>query len=162
MTFVLTAILLPPLFVFGVYHLLTWFDVLQINSRVYWKRVALASAISHVILFTGFIVFLYLDFRTAMRSDVVASSFGGFVFNRSEFWRLLTILDTAPILVILALFSLMDQAGVNPPGLLIVAFGITYLIGTVQWFLVGGGLGAVVEKVWTGLKAGDEEDEEWM
>ena len=42
--------LLPLLLVFGLYHLLTWFNVLQINQRAYWKRVALSSAGAHFLL----------------------------------------------------------------------------------------------------------------
>ena len=48
---------LPLILVFGLYHLMTWFNILNINSRVYWKRVALVSAIAHVLLSTGFFVF---------------------------------------------------------------------------------------------------------
>ena len=53
MLFTLMSFLLPPLFVFGVYHLLTWFNVLHINQRVFWKRVGLGvreSAISAELL----------------------------------------------------------------------------------------------------------------
>ena len=37
-----------------------------------------------------------------------------------------------------------------------------YLFGTLQWFWIGGGIGALLEKFWAGLKTGDEEDEEWF
>ena len=46
--------------------------------------------------------------------------------------------------------------------ILLLTLAITYVVGTIQWFLVGGGIGAVLEKFWTGLKTGDEEDEEWL
>lgn len=154
MSLTIAAFLLPPLFVFGVYHLLTWFNIFLINERIYWKRVALASAISHVLLLTGFLVFSYVDADGA--------PFGPFLFDRSYFWRLMTIFDTAPVLVILAVFSAMARAEINPPGILILAVGITYIVGTLQWFLVGGGIGALLEKLWAGLKTGDEEDEEWF
>ena len=38
MLYTLGSFLLPLLFVFGVYHLLTWFNVFRINKRVFWKR----------------------------------------------------------------------------------------------------------------------------
>jgi hypothetical protein len=44
----------------------------------------------------------------------------------------------------------------------IVTFAITYIVGTFQWFWIGGGVGALLEKFWEGLKTGDEEDEEWF
>ena len=48
MLLTLASFVLPPLFVFGVYHLMTWFNVLRINERVFWKRVAISSAVSHM------------------------------------------------------------------------------------------------------------------
>ena len=154
MLLTLAAFLLPPLFVFGVYHLLTWFNVFRINERVYWKRVALASGVSHILLLTGFLVFSYFDAGSA--------AFGPFLFNNSEFSRLMRLFDTASILVILAVFSAMARADINPPGILFLTLAITYVVGTIQWFLVGGGIGALLEKFWTGLKTPDEEDEEWL
>lgn len=162
MLFTLAAFLLPPLLVFSAYHLLTWFNPRIINERSYWTRVAVASAISHVVLVTGFFVFAYVDYQEQIRLESIATGFGPFLFDRSEFWRLMTIFDTAPMLVILGLFSMLDWMGVNPPGLLIATFGITYLVGTLQWFWIGGGIGALLQRFWAGLKAGDEEDSEWM
>jgi hypothetical protein len=154
MLFTLASFLLPPLFVFGVYHVLTWFNVLRINDRVFWKRVAITSAISHILLASGFFVFAYLDARDATPFDV-------YLFNRSDFWKLMTIFDTAPMLVIVGLFSGLDRAGVNPPGLIAWTIAITYIVGTLQWFLVGGGIGAMLERFFEGLKTPDPEDEDW-
>jgi hypothetical protein len=154
--------LLPPLFVFGVYHLFTWFNVFRINERPTWKRVAIASAICHVLLATGFLVFSYLDFQATQKLEGGELGFGSFLFNRSGFWRMMAIFDTAPMLAILGLFFILDRAGVNPPGLLVLTFAIIYVVGTLQWFLLGGAIGALLEKFWEGLKTGDEEDEEWL
>ncbi len=153
MLFTLMSFLLPPLFVFGVYHLLTWFNVLQINARVFWKRVAMTSAICHVLLVAGFFVFCYFDAGDR--------SFGAYLFNESNFWKLIGIFDTAPMLVILALFALLDRAGMNPPGLTTIAIVITFVIGTVQWFFVGGGVGAILERFFEGLRTPDPEDQDW-
>jgi hypothetical protein len=160
MLFTLASFLMPPLLVFGVYHLLTWFNTFGTNEQTYWRRVARASGISHVLLVTGFLIFSYFDLHAHMRLEGTDTAFGPFVFNRSDFWRLITIFDTAPMLVILGLFWVLDRMGVNPPGLVIVTFAITYAIGTFQWFWVGGGIGAILEKFWAGLKTGDEEEEE--
>src|SRR4030095_2470612 len=153
MLFTLASFLLPPLFVFGVYHLLTWFNVFRINERVFWQRVAIASAISHILLITGFFVFTYFDARNAMPFDV-------YLFNRSDFWRLMTIFDTAPMLVIVGLFSGLDRAGMNPPGLVAWTIAITYVVGTLQWFFVGGGIGALLERFFEGLKTPDPRGED--
>jgi hypothetical protein len=153
MVFSLASFLLPPLFVFGVYHLLTWFNVFEINRRVFWKRVAITSAISHVLLASGFFAFSYFDAKDL--------NFGVYLFNGSSFWRLITVFDTAPMLVIVLVFSLLDRAGLNPPGLVAMALVITYVIGTLQWFFVGGALGALLEKFFEGLKTPEPEEEDW-
>jgi hypothetical protein len=154
MLFSLASFLLPPLFVFGVYHLLTWFNVFEINRRVFWKRVAITSAISHVLLASGFFAFSYFDAKDL--------NFGVYLFNGSSFWRLITVFDTAPMLVIVLVFSLLDRAGLNPPGLVAMTLVITYVIGTLQWFFVGGALGALLEKFFEGLKTPEPEEEDWQ
>jgi hypothetical protein len=148
------SFLLAPLFVFGVYHLLTWFNIFRINERVYWKRIAIASAISHVLLFSGFLVFSWFD--------AAGAPFGPYLFNNSEFTRLLRVFDTTVMLIILLVFSAMARADVNPPGLLVLTLGITYVVGSLQWFLIGGGIGALLERFWSGLKTREDEDEEWL
>jgi hypothetical protein len=85
MLFTLASFLMPPLLVFGVYHLMTWFNVFGINERVHWRRVALASAVSHVPLLTGYIVFSYFDFQAHLRLEAAETTFGSYLFNRSEF-----------------------------------------------------------------------------
>ena len=74
----------------------------------------------------------------------------------------MTIFDTAPMLVIITVFSGFDRAGINPPGLLVWTLVFTYVVGTVQWFLIGGGVGALLERFFEGLKTPDAEDEEWF
>jgi hypothetical protein len=63
--------------------------------------------------------------------------------------------------VILALFAALDRAGVNPPGLVAITIAITFVIGTVQWFFVGGGIGALLERFFEGLRTPDPEDQDW-
>jgi hypothetical protein len=162
MLFTLASFCLPPLLVFGVYHLLTWFDVLEINESAFWKRLAIASAICHLLLASGFFAFSYFDFQTHLRLQAEEAGFGPYLFNRSDFWRLMTIFDTAPMLVIIVLFSLLDRAGINPPGLLGWTIAITYIVGTLQWFLLGGGIGALLERFFEGLRTPEPEDEEWF
>src|SRR5213593_1185746 len=151
MLFTFASLCLPPLLVFGVYHLLTWFDAFVINERAFWKRVALA-----------FFVFSYLDFEAHLRLEPEDAKFGVYLFDRSDFWRLMTIFDTAPMLVIITVFSGFDRAGINPPGLLVWTLVFTYVVGTVQWFLIGGGVGALLARFFEALKTPDAEDEEWF
>lgn len=154
MLLTLGSFLLAPLFVFGVYHLLTWFNVFRINSRVFWKRVAITSAVCHVLLVSGFFIFARFDAGDAV--------FGVYLFNRSNFWKLISIFDTTSMLVLVTLFSFLDRAGINPPGLVAWTIVITYVVGTLQWFLVGGGIGALLERFFEGLRTPDPEDEDWF
>src|SRR5262245_31562166 len=124
MVFTLASFLMPPLLVFGLYHLLTWLNAFGINQRTYWRRIALASAFSHVLLVTGFLVFAYVDLRAHARLEGTDTALGPFLFNRSEFWRLMTIFDTASTLAILGLFWVLDRLQVNPPGLVVVTFAV--------------------------------------
>lgn len=145
--------LLAPLFVFGVYHLLTWFNLFQVNQKVFWKRVAIASGICHVLLAAGFFAFLYIDSGSL--------PFGPYLFNESNFWKLMEIFDTVAMLVILVLFSALDRAGINPPGLVAITIALTVIVGTLQWFFIGGGIGALLERFFQGIRTPDPEDQEW-
>ena len=73
----------------------------------------------------------------------------------------MTIFDTAPMIVIIAVLTVLDRAGINPPGLLALTLAITYGVGTLQWFCIGGGVGALLERFFEGLKTPDPDDEEW-
>ena len=111
-------------------------------------------SISHILLLTGFLVFSWFD--------AAGAPFGPYLFNNSEFTRLLRVFDTTAMLIIVLVFSAMARVELNPPGLLFLTLGITYVIGSIQWFLIGGGIGALLEKFWSGLKTRDDEDEEWL
>ena len=154
------AVLLPVLLVFGLYHLFTWFDVFRINSLPYWKRVGVTAAISHFLLVTGFFVFTYFDWQANRVYVLLGMNYSTFVLKHSAFWQLLMVFDTAPGLGVLAAFSLMNRAGIST-FLLPVAMVITYLVGTLQWYFLVGGIGALLERFWSGLKTG-EEGEEWF
>src|SRR4051812_46921488 len=105
------GLLLPLLLIFGLYHLMTWFNFFRINNRPYWKRVALTSAISHVLLAGGFFAFTYFDFMVNRDLSGTGPSFGSFVFDRSQFWPLMTIFDTLPMAILVGLFLLLDWIG---------------------------------------------------
>jgi hypothetical protein len=153
------VVLCPLLLIFGLYHLFTWFNVFRINGLVYWKRVGLTCAISHFLMTTGFFVFEWFDHGSAahMLSGI---DYATFVFQHSMFWQMLAVFDTVALLGTLAVFSVMGPA-VDSTHLLLVAMGMIYIVGTAQWFFGGGAIGAILEKVWGGLKTG-EEGEEWF
>ena len=157
---VLLAALVPLSLVFGLYHLLTWFNLFRINSRVYWKRVGFTAAVSHFILVTGFFVFTYFDWQSNRIYVLLGMSYSTFLFKHSPFWQLLMIFDTVPGLGVLAALSLMARAGINT-FLLPLVVAIIYVAGTLQWYFLFGGIGALLQRFWEGLKTG-EEGEEWF
>jgi hypothetical protein len=156
---IVVTLALPLLLVFGLYHLLTWFNMFHINERDYWKRVALASALAHFVLATGFFIFSYYDYDANRQLGGLGSSYGAFLFDRSDFWRLIALCDTLAMACILGLFTLLDRLGIPLPGLVPVTIVITYVVGTVQWYFAGGAAGALLQRFWTGLKT-DEDDED--
>jgi hypothetical protein len=58
--------------------------------------------------------------------------------------------------------SALDRAGINPPAFLLWVLAITYIVGSLQWFFLGGGVGAVMERFFEGLKTPEPEDEDWF
>jgi hypothetical protein len=54
----------------------------------------------------------------------------------------------------------MGRAGIST-FLLPVAMVIVYVVGTLQWYFLIGGIGALFQRFWEGLKTG-EEGEEWF
>ena len=153
---------MPALLVFGVYHLLVWFDLFGINELPFWKRVGTASAISHGILVIGFFAFSYIDFRLNQTTTFVGLGFDAYLFNRSEFWRMIAIFDTAAMLALLGIAAVLDRLNWNPGGMVGLAIVVTAVVGTVQWYLVGGVIGVLIERFWTGLKKAQDESDDWF
>jgi hypothetical protein len=115
------------------------------------------SSIAHVLLVTGFFVFTIFDYQTNRDLAGYDLGYGAFLFDRSQFWPLMTIFDTLPMAVLAGLFVLLQWMGLTLPGLLLLTVIITYVAGTVEWYFVGGGVGALLSRFWAGLKTDDEE-----
>jgi hypothetical protein len=111
-------------------------------------------------LATGFFVFTWFDLQGNRIYAALGMTYARFLLEHSSFWQLLGVFDTVAMLAILAAFSIMDSVRVHG-GVLPVALGMTYVVGTLQWYYIGGGVGAVLQKIWDGLKTG-EDGEEWF
>ncbi len=155
--YVLALVVLPPLFVFGIYHLSLWLNVAGIRSRVFWRRVALASAISHGVLALGFFLFSWLDYRMSGDIAGVNQSFESFLFNTSPFWSLMSVFDTIAMVVLLGVFGTLDNLGVGFGPVVGLTAAVVFLVGTLQWYWVGGSIGAAFERLWSGLKGPDDD-----
>jgi hypothetical protein len=158
MVFVMAVLLLPPLLIFGIYHLSLWFNLLGIRRMVFWRRVALTSVVAHTLLAAGFFAFSYLDYQANRDLVFVGQTLDSYLFNRSEFWSLMVIFDTLPTLTVLGLFALLDRFDVALPQLVGVTVAIVFLLGSFQWYWIGAGIGALFERIWAGLKGPGAED----
>ncbi len=155
--YAVAVVLLSPLLVFGVYHLSLWFNVMGIRTRVFWRQVALASAIAHLLLVIGFFVFTYVDYRLNANIAGAVGVFDVFLFSRSPFWSLVSVFDTVAMVVILGTFGTLDWLGIDFGTTVPVTAGIILLVGTLQWYWIGGAIGGAFERLWAGLK-GPEDD----
>ena len=160
MLMMIAGFLMPVLLVFGLYHLLSWFNPLDWNSKTFRVRVGLASAIGHIILASGFFAFSYFDYSMNRSTTMAGVGFDNYLFN-GEFWQLMLYFDTAPMLVLVGVFAILARLGLDPPYLVAWAIAITLVVGTIQWYLLGGVIGLLLERFWSGLKTGDDEDEDW-
>lgn len=160
MVYAFALFLLPPLLIFGIYHLTLWLNVLGIRGMVFWRRVALASAIAHVFLAAGLFLFSYLDYRA--NAALVGQAFDTFFFNRSAFWHVMLVFDTVPTVVLLGVFGVLDRFSISFLPVIPLTFGIVLLAGTIQWYWVGGGIAAACERLWSGLKTPDDEGPDWL
>jgi hypothetical protein len=151
------VLLLPPLLVFGLYHLFIWGDVFGINRLAHWKRVALSAAVSHAVLATGFLAYLYLDYRGTLAFEA-DPGFDAFLFGRSDFRWVALIFDTAAMAAVVGLFSLLDRLGAALPWPVLWTFVLIYGVGSLQWFLLGGAVGALIGRFWSAMKTGDDDD----
>ncbi|HLQ78367.1 MAG TPA: hypothetical protein VK210_13490, partial [Terriglobia bacterium] len=100
----------------------------------------------------------YFDYRANQDLSGAGLGYGAFMFDRSQFWPLMAIFDTLPMAVLAGLFRFLAWTGHSPPGLLLLTFVIIYAAGSVEWYLIGGGIGALLERFWAGLKTPDDDD----
>ena len=161
MLVMIAGFLMPVLLVFGLYHLLSWFNPHGWNSKTFRVRVGLVSAIGHIILASGFFAFSYFAYSMNRSTTMAGLGFDNYLFNGPEFWRLMTYFDTGPMLALLGVFAILDRLGLDPPYLVAWSIVITLIVGTIQWYLLGGVIGLLLERFWSGLKTGDDEDEDW-
>ena len=153
----LALLLLPALLIFSLYHLTLWFSFFAIRKMVFWRRISTVSALSHVLFTIGVFAVLYLDFRTAGNLLAADMAFDSFLLNNGQFWQVLLIFDTLAAVTMVGILAILDYAGIGLGPVLPVTVGIVLLLGTFQWYWIGGILGAMFERIWSGLKTqGDD------
>ena len=158
----IAVLVLPPLLIFGVYHLALWGNLLGMARMPFWRRMALASGVGHLLLAAGFFLLLYLDFRSSVQIVPSGRSFEAFLINRSGFWQALLLFDSLPGVLILGIFEVLARTGRESAYSVPLILGVVAVAGTFQWFWVGAALGAVSERLWSGLKTPDDDLPDWM
>jgi hypothetical protein len=153
----LALLLLPPLLIFSLYHLSLWFDLFAIRRMLFWRRVSAVSALSHVLIAMGIFGLLYLDFKSAVSLLSADLAFDAFLLNNGQFWQTLLVFDTLAAVTVVGLLAILDYAGTGPGPILPLTMGLVLILGTFQWYWIGGILGAVFERVWSGLKTQGED-----
>ncbi len=63
-----------------------------------------------------------------------------------------------------ALFSVEASARITNPASATVAIAVatTLLVGTIQWYLLGGVVGLLLERFWSGLKTAQDRQGDWF
>ena len=105
---------------------------------------------------------LYLDFRTAAALLAVDLAFDTVLLNNGQFWQGLLVFDTLAAVTMVGILAILDYAGLGTDAILPVTIGIVLLLGTFQWYWVGGIFGVVLERLWFGLKTQDEDGPDWL
>ncbi len=157
----LAVLLLPLLLVFGLYHLSVWFDVLAMRRRTVSSRVGVCSALAHGLLGTGVLLVSYLDYRST-RAIFGGTGFAEYVLDSGDFWPMLMIFDTLAGLTIVALLALWESLNLAAAGVVGLVPAVVLVVGTLQWYGLGRLAGAVLDRVWSGLKTQDDEGPDWL
>lgn len=158
----LIIVALSLLLVAGLHSSIMWLDLFGARAWAVWRRVALASAVGHVLLLGGFLVLAYIDFRVTSDMIVPGIGFSAFLFNNPDFWRVFLVFDTLAAGVVLGVLGLMDAAGAGAGAILGVFLFAASVIGTLQWAAVGGLAGKGLDRMISGLRTPDDEMPDWF
>lgn len=153
---------LAILLVSGLYSSMMWLDVWGMRSRRFWKRVAVASGIGHVVLLAVFLLVAYLDFRATENLLPEGVSFSAFLFNDPDFWRVFLIFDTLAAIAVVGVLGALDALGWQAGAILGISVCLALLVGTAQWWAIGGLLGKGIDHLIGGLRTPDDEMPDWF
>ena len=162
MLYLLAVILLPPVLVFSLYHLGLWLGVPGMRRQVFWRRVAVASALAHVLLATAFFLFVWLDYRASASISNTPASLADHLFGSGDFLAVLWLMDPLPTVLLAGILGAMDWAGGGRRLILPVAIATVLAAGTLQWYWVGGGLAAAFERIWAALRTPGDDLPDWF
>jgi hypothetical protein len=158
----LALMLLPPLLIFGLYHLTVWFDIFGMRRRVFSRQVGVSSGLAHGLLALGGFGLLYVDYESTATMFGNDMGFAAFLMNSRDFWQFLLLFDTLAGVAMLGLLALLDYVNLGTGPIVPVTAGMVLLLGTFQWYWFGAAAGATLERIWSGLKTQDEDEPDWL
>jgi len=147
MLYAAALVFLPPLLVFALYHLSLWVGVPGMRRRGFWRRVAFASALAHVLIVVGLALLAWIDDSSDAGMPVSVSG---------DLWAVLWVLDPVAMAVLAGILPATGSLAL--PSALITLLGV----GTLQWYWVGGALGAAFERVWRALRTPGDDLPDWF
>lgn len=162
MLYAAALLLLPPLLVFAVYHLNLWIDLAGVRRRAFWLRVALASGEAHLLIVIGLAGLMWLDYRSRVVTPDELATFGVHVLTRTDLIRLLWILDPLAMGVLSVGLSVASGVSLDAGAVLAITLVAVLALGTLQWCVVGAGLGFGFGHLWTALRSGEDDLPDWF
>lgn len=162
MRYLLALFLLPPFLIFGLYHLTLWFGLFGMRARAFWRRVALSSALSHVLFTFGVFGVVWADYQSATALFGNDPGFPGFLANSSGILQLMLVFDTLAAVALIGILTMLGSAGLEGATILSLGAGVVLVLGTFQWYWLGGAAGALLERVWSGLKTQEDDGPDWL
>jgi hypothetical protein len=122
----------------------------------------MASATAHTLMAFGLLIVFFLDYRSMGSLTAPGAGLSTFILGSAEFWQMVVVFDTVAAGVLAALLAGLDYVGLGAGPILPVTVLVVLIVGGAQWYLIGGGVGALVERVWSGLKTQDEDGPDWL
>jgi hypothetical protein len=117
------------------------------RRRGFWRRVAFASALAHVLIVVGLALLAWIDDSSDAGMPVSVSG---------DLWAVLWVLDPVAMAVLAGILPATGSLAL--PSALITLLGV----GTLQWYWVGGALGAAFERVWRALRTPGDDLPDWF
>ena len=88
--------------------------------------------------------------------------FQSFLLNNGQFWQGLFVFDTLATITVTGILAILNYAGLEGGLAFPITAGITILLGTFQWYWVGGIMAVILERIWSGLSTQDEDTPDWF
>jgi hypothetical protein len=151
-------LLLPLLLVFAVYHLGVWLRFPGMGGLLFWPRVALAAALTHVLLVAGLVLAVAADYRMTLAYPGAAASLEAYVMANNDLHGVVWFLDPVASLLLAGMWGRVPGVGHSVlAGVLVIL-----IVGTFQWYVLGALGSAALERIASALRTGGDDLPDWF